>query len=681
MAITEGAAVGAAGATGRARGTLAALGLACLPALLDPGAIGRAAAWSPSGDPPVLFATAGQTGLALLWFPVVAASAVALFLAPGLLLAERSRHDGSVDAFLTRAFGAALSWNLLLVGVAGVAGWTASGRAWSLVAAATSGSLVALRRWRPPSREAPPGVVPALAASLGVVALLAALLAPKFLWESFNGDGAGVYETSRLLLRSAVPFFPSGIEGLGQFPGITSFLFAFPGAWFLRLFGPCEAAVRVPVLLHLVGLHAAVLAATRVRGAIRWPRPERAERLLLWAFCAVYLVALAYSATYNPYAADIAQPAMPDTLLAALFVGVVWAWWSRAWGWTALFAALCYVALPNGGLLIAGLLVARAIVERPRPWGDIARLGAVLAACVVVAALAPAVLRGAGLPTPGGEYDVGRLATRLLRLQGTAVERILLAALPAGLAPFAVLFARKPHWPMGRALALLTVGYFLLFYVQASVTLHHFVPAMVLPWVVFFGPWGRSPAPPSRRRVVLAAVAALVALALVLPTSMRPFTEPGRIGRSIVYDSVDYARGGWADLARLDVLQTLFPKPWDGRVPQRALGVARNVWLYYVHRPAAEKGPPVYRIQDADDPAPPGAVHAGRLRGVSLYLLDAERAAADVAIRPPTPAGAPALALPREVLYRTFAGDDGPPVLDLRDLWRRRAERDAAPDR
>ena len=63
-------------------------------------------------------------------------------------------------------------------------------------------------------RERPPIELGDLAVLLVVPMVFAAVLAPKFLWESFNGDGAHAFESARLLLNQPTPFWPpdAGIE-------------------------------------------------------------------------------------------------------------------------------------------------------------------------------------------------------------------------------------------------------------------------------------------------------------------------------------------------------------------------------------------------------------------------------------------------------------------------------------
>ena len=79
----------------------------------------------------------------------------------------------------------------------------------------------------------------------------------------------------------------------------TSALFAFPGSWFLRLFGPIEAAARLPAVLYLIAVFAGVIALLSDRRAAG-PRTESAtpglvEAGLIWLALGAYFLALAFS--------------------------------------------------------------------------------------------------------------------------------------------------------------------------------------------------------------------------------------------------------------------------------------------------------------------------------------------------------------------------------------------------
>src|SRR6202008_3505961 len=89
---------------------------------------------------------------------------------------------------------------------------------------------------------------------------------------------------------------------------------------------------------------------------------------LVWLGLAGYLVALAFSASYDPYSADLPLPATQGTLLVACLLGFALHWSRGERGWMLAFLFLTYLSLPSG-LLLALLFAAAAwLTSRPRPW-------------------------------------------------------------------------------------------------------------------------------------------------------------------------------------------------------------------------------------------------------------------------------------------------------------------------
>jgi hypothetical protein len=496
--------------------------------------------------------------------------------------------------------------------------------------------------------------------------LLVAALTPKIYWEAFNGDGAHAFEATRLLLVQNVPFFPSDAGDISGFPGLTSMLFAFPASWFVRLFGELEASVRLPFFLYLPVLFAAVVAVIEAgrREVLQVP-----ERLTVWLGITTYAVALAFSATYNPYSADIALPATQDTLLMACFLGFVLAFIRNERGWMLLFAWLTYVSLPSGLLLMGFWVAAAFVTARVDYRREIARATLAILVCVVGGVLVSNLLPALGASPPGSEYGAAGFLRYFAFLQFTDVRRLLYVAIPAGILPVAALALWKRQDPPARVVSLVTAGYFLLFYVQAHVSLHHFVPAMLLPIVVL---WRIVPGHGRERRVWLGAatVAGLFGLALSLPPNARVDTSAREVGASIEDRTGGYEHSAPGQFAASELLAELFPVDWDPSVPERAYGGSPVAWNYYArHEARQEPARPLastnYVLLPSDSPPPPEARLVASRPNAALYVLSDEVWKAHLALRPPSPAGSRWLAVPRSTLFRSVPAGDGPMVFDV----------------
>ena len=643
----------------------AILALALLPVLVDRGAIAAAAelyAVAKTANP---YWVPSHAILLYVRAPLVGLSACILVMSPGLLLAIAAGITRTVEKWLV----AALILNLVVVSV------FAAGVQWVKGAPLVGASFVAvvlictlisllLAAWRVhwSGSIATPWRASHGATSLGLILLIPyaalCLLAPKFYWDSLNGDGAHAFEAARLLLGQPVPFFSAAAGAVSAWPGITSMLSAYPASWFIRLFGDAEASVRIPWVLFLSVLFCGIVAVAEVGG-------RRLSRSALWLVSmgvAIYAITLAFSATYNPYWADIALPATQDTLMMAVLLAYVVFFAEGAAGWMGLAEVLVFLSLPSGQILVVFWVLASVVIERrisrPVMWS-----AAILILCVIVAAVIPRVLASVSLPVPGGEYDLGEFVRGFAYLQLTDWKRFLYVAVPAGILPVIGLFAWRRHDQVGKALILVMVGYFLFFYVQVHVSLHHFVPAMVFPLAIF---WRAAKSFGSPRPVALGVAASgLLALALSLPQNPRPHLVSREIGVAIEDRVSGYSRSAPEIFRRQELLARLFPLDWDTSVPDASFGGSPLTWIYYSNHRPATSAPANYILQNSSDPAPPGMRFVASDHTAAIYVRSDSILAAHRGERPPSPAGSRVYSVPRNVLFN-YGSHNQPGVVSVK---------------
>ncbi len=667
---------------GRRRGLrlFAVVVVAWLPALVGHDAVQSAAALFPLAESPHPYFVPGHAGLLYLWTPLVVASACLLFLSPGLFLALAFDAPQSIGESVVYALPLSM---IAISSVAGVVqammGSPLCGGAFAAVVVACA--LAGCGCWlvRLPRRRAPVWPLDEPYARATVLSMVAGImlcvmaLAPKFYWDSFNEDGADVYESARLLLVQAVPFWPrvvgpiASAGGVAEFPGINSMLFAFPVSWFIRLFGEVEAAARLPFLLFLVALYAGVLAVAQHGRAGPF---GLAERWLMWLGLAVYTVVMAFSATYSPYTADVASPAVLDTLTMACFLGFVLAFLQRRRVWTCLFLGLTFISYADGLLLVGLWLVAVALIWKPRPWRQLALVVAAALGCLLVGAAAPRMLAVVGLPVPGSEFGVRALIRRFALLRWDDWRRVLFVVVPGGIFPAFALAAWRRQDQVSRALTLTTLAYFVLFYFQAHVALHHFVPPMLLPLVVFWR-WDVVASPRTRRLLLGGCAAAgIAALLLSLPQTASLDTIERRVGATIEDRIEGYDRVDPLAFRRSRLLRYLFPVGWDRRVPFDSYGASHLVLNYYAHRTSGDRHLN-YVMQPAADAAPAGMRLVADEDDVALYVRSDEVWASQLALRPATPAGSGLYVIPRAMMFRALPAEEGSTVIDVRVLLQR----------
>lgn len=618
--------------------------MAALPLLAWPEAVSRAATIG-AVDPGAWF-TLASWPLVRILAPLVILSATILWLAPGLLLTIGTLHRDGAAAWLLRAAVPAVAVSVVEVELLRlVVPASADPRIAVGVSMLVVAVLGVVAGWRhrhdarlpaAPDRHDRATIVAAL---VGVVILVECLL-PKLLWESFNGDGAHAFEVSRRLLTAPWPFFPPSAGPVAAFPGVTSMLFTWPNAWFLRVLGPIDAAVRVPLLAAVALTAAGVQAIAAVRAAA----PGRSMIAMIWVGLVPYLLAMAFSATYSPYHADLALPAVQDTLLIASLLGFIHAMVRRERGWAIAFGAMLYTGLPNGTLLIGAWLVAELLVVRPRPWRVAGGLVLLLMLLGLAGAMAPLLLRLGGAPVPGTEYGAGRALHDVLTLAPFDAQRIGYLLIGAGIFPALLLGWWHRQDDVARRVTLVTIGYFGFFFLQARIALHHFAPAMILPLIVAVR---LQPADRTIRRGHLAAwaVAAAIAIVLSAPREFRVVTASRQVGATITQQVGSYAASDPAVFAAAEWLRDVFPPEWDRSVPAGRYGGSPLAWLRYA-RTGAISDSTVYLLE-RDSTATAGGLRTGS----RLVILDSARMRRQQALHPPADAVAAVYAVPRDVLF------------------------------
>jgi hypothetical protein len=614
--------------------------------------------------------------LAFVWTPLVCLSAVIFLLGPGLIAALALNLARGAGHWLLSAF--AITLPTLSVAAAALQKLFSDGLTggrFTMLVAGLGAIASALLLWACPRRTISwtidrPDQRTMLAWIVGGSALVLVVLLPKFAWESFNGDGAHTLESSRLLLRQVVPFWDPLAGTVSAWPGTTTMLFTYPISWFIRLFGPVEAAARLPLLLYLALLAAGLGMLANRSGRVL----GHMDNALIWGALLTFTIAMAFSATYSPYSADIALSLSQDVLVTAMIVAVVAFGGIGSWRMAGVFAVLAHLTAPNGLLLLMlwglSLFIVSRRREEARVRREIAMVTLAVFACLALSLALPLILSLFGLPRPGVEHDSAGILRRLAYIQVADFRRFIFMIVPGGILPaLSILFWRRMP-TRARAIALTAIGYFFFFYFQAYLALHHFIPAMLLPLAAFWS--GAVPLEPARRKPLRAAAAVCIAAAFVvsLPRVWGIDTTPRTIGGSIDNRLEGYERSDPGLFGKIEVLTSLFPFDWDERVPREALGGSPLVWNYYSFN-SPRQAQPAYLVADDSAPSPAGAYVVDHKPGIAVYVLDSAAWRRDLAIRPPTPAGSPAYQVERWVMFRTMKPEGSYRVIALGDLARR----------
>jgi hypothetical protein len=330
-----------------------------------------------------------------------------------------------------------------------------------------------------------------------------------------------------------------------------------------------------------------------------------------------------------------------------------------------LFIVLTFLSLPNGVPLVGFWSLAVIAVWRPRPWSQISLTGAVVLGCLLISGILPDLLATLSLAPSGREYGLITLVDRFSHLQWSDWHRLAFLVLPCGILPAAALLAWSWQDKLARTLTLVTLGYFCFFYFQAYIALHHFVPAMLLPLVVF---WRSDKLTDPRHKPLLlagVAIAGIASLVLSLPENAAPDTSARRIG-SMVDDRVGgYEAFDHSAFRRAEVLLHLFPHGWERLVPEQRYGGSPLAWNYYAHRVPVEVKNVNYVLQHPGVGAPPGMRFVARQDDVALYIRSDSIWKDQVTMQPPTPAGSRLYTIPPWMLFRRPPPPGGTRVIQL----------------
>lgn len=608
-------------------------------------------------------------GLVYLRSPVVILSAFIFFLSPGLLFALLVKSVRSLPVWVLYGF----TISLVLISssaaiIQQVVAQPLQGLPFALVVIAFS--LTGLIAIFVQQLRGQTVTIPlygksdwwTLFSMLAVPFLLLLFLAPKFYWENFNGDGAQTLETARLLLFRLLPFWEPSAGEVSGFPGFSSMLYAYPVSWFLRLFGASETSVRIPYLLFLIVLFAAIMAL--VEHDINF-KLKTFDKWLTWLILVIFTIVLAYSATYSQYFADLALPATQDTLFLALFLGFTLAFFRREKIWWALFLILALMTLPSGTILVGFWLLALAIVQRPTPWRKIWGVLAIVLVFQVCTLLASWLLARQGLPTPGNEYGFIGLFSRFAFLQWEDWQRLLFIIVPTGILPALSILAWKWQDEMGRLFSVLTLLYFLFFYFQAYTVLHYYIPAMIFPVIVF---WRIKPiriALQSAWTRALVAGIILAALLLSLPASFEMDQKAREIGSKIIVNTGDYAHMDPNVYRSSELLSQLFPYDWNPEVAEEGYRGSPLAWFYYAQKNDSKVAEATYLIQSKRETPPTGMHLIASSEAFSLYLRSEADWASDRVYDSSRPSVSSTYAIAPSLIFRAIPHEGRPTIINV----------------
>ncbi len=603
----------------------------------------------------------------ILYFllPIAIVGVIGAVLLPGIFLAARYLKNPNFSTLVIAGFGINILLISIVIGVAeGLIQRPLSGYTYFFFLMMVNAAAILVSRgpvseanlkhidWRKHRHE--------LAALYVFPIALLVLFLPKFFWENLNGDSAHVFFSTKLLLGSVNPYWPEAGGAYASDPGFTTSLTNFVNAWFLRLFGEVEFSVRMLVLLCFPVLLSSILS------LIRFNKTEIHEARTVWfAGLALFLACFVfmYNTSYDPYRADMATPMAREMLLMTCFFGFIQFFVMARIGLSVLFIGLTAIAVPSGIPLLVFWGIASALFLRPIPIRMLCVLVVAVSVCVILSVGIPMLLAATGQPVPGNEFSGGGILDRLKFVTLHQFHRIAYLLLPVGILPALSLIFFKDQDGVARALTLVVLMYFGLFYFQAyRILLHHFIPAILIPLIVMwrFDFFHKR----TNGKLIAAAVSAglVAALVMSLPSSFKIHTHGKTFAKSI--HLVDDMQSFEEEIIRLGESHEQFkkivaPLSCTGD-PESQYYIAPPTMYYYAQRGPNPEHPVRFSLENDEE-----------TKSYRLFVIEAELAELLPQRQTESSTRNPFYFVPRSRLFPCNSGDALGGVIDLSKIVRK----------
>lgn len=610
----------------------------------------------------------GNAGLLYVLTPIVVINSLTLFLLPGIFLVLARGKTHRWTEMIIQAFGTSFIVYVVLISMVKLISPVPPDSSTFIVAVASGGALawaiLAYRvfqgtklPWPISQRQDIRRLV--WTVSIPVVVLL--VLFPIIFWQDMHDDGFEALEIGRSLSTYFLPRFPqpTGLTGLGN--GMIPM--AYPVHWFVTLFGPVEASARLPLLLYLPVLFCLLVE------LIEWRSPPAlglAEEALLCLALGIYTVTMSYNASYDPYFADIASPTAFDTLSVVCMLATINFLWSGQTVWFFFFALMSYLGRPTGFMVLGllGLAVALTLPEFRKRW--LVMIATAMGSFILIAFVYDNIYSPWVIGTANLVYRSSGILNRMRYLRLIEFSRICYGLFPSGILPFVSLLFFRWQDRFARVITIVSLSYFVFFFFQAFVALHHFVPVMILPLVVFWRLYLHHQK--WFRRVSLPAVAltSVVAFWLSLPRSFEINRTVRPIGQKTAILVGDYDTDFRTQVKHAELFFNLIPPDWEVEDPAKELVSGYASIIYYSTRPKPPCTEIHYIVQSIGDPKPTGFTKIAADEEAAIYVKDLKEWEGDRFQELCTDYRSPLYDIPNTTLFFYRGIPEGDILIDLR---------------
>jgi hypothetical protein len=611
-----------------------------------------------------------HTGLSYLLMPLVVISSIALMLYPGIFLVLAIGKTSQWTNTLIQAFGASFIAYVFLISMVKLILPVPPNPSAFQTAVALTGLLtwifLAYRVFRgtklpwPLSKKED---IRRLFWTLVIPLIVLLSMLPVFFWQDMHDDGFEVLEIGRSLSEYLLPRFPNltGVVALGQ--GMLPM--AYPVHWFVSQFGPLEVSARLPILLYLPVLFCLLVQ------LIEWRSPRNLrsiEEAMLCLALGIYAVTMIYNASYDPYFADIAAPAASETLTVTFLMGMIYFLFRGHLFWFLFFAIISFLCRPTGLLILGFLGIAVFISSLGNRKTHVMWILTAIFLCGILAFAYNKFYIASIVGEGGSGFPLRGLLGRFRYLRLDDLSRINYVLFPSGILPFLFLLAFYWQDPLARAIAFVSLSYFIFFFSLAFVALHHFVPVMILPLVVFWRLYLGYPKLPRRLSIPVIALAGVLSLWLSLPRHFEINRTIRAIGQRTAFLIGDYNSDYQTLAQRAKLLFKLIPPDWKVQDPTKELVSGYCSLIYYSTRPKAPDIRINYILQPLYYQGAPKFIKIADDNVAALYVKDLQQWHNDRMRSFRTDYRSPLYDIPRTTLFRHWGAPKGAYTIDLKKM-------------
>jgi hypothetical protein len=564
--------------------------------------------------------------LLYVWTPVVVLSSFVLYLSPGAILVIALGRARNVTEWVVFAFGISLALTVVLSTTAKVVfGPPVTSQTLLLLWLGTTAVSWLVLAYR--LHQAADVVCPVAGRTdarrmlwmLGAALAGVAFLVPKIFWENFNLDGIEAFEFGRSLTSYVLPHWEMQEGVFGFYHNFM--LFSFPNHWFITMVGPVEAAVRLPFILYLVVLFAALMLLIEMGSARELSAVEEA---VLWLGLALYTVVQAFNTNYEPFFADLAEMAATDTLVIALFLSACYSLLSDRQKWFWIFALMTCLAGP-GGLLLFGALGVVTVIVRPANWVPrVKAVGAFILVWIAIGLTYEIFYNQLLLHGINNQFSAKNMLRRLYPPTLTEFVRFNALFVTCGVIPVVSFLAARRKDATGLMVVGITIIYFGVLYLQSWTALHQFTPVMILPLVFFWRTYLRASVFAQRWLLPSVCITTLLCVFFSLPQHFQINQAVREFGQATEYRIGDYNEGYEVAARGGKSLSTLLPEDYRMQYPEQPWGTDPYSWIYYATRTKSTGNTVNYYVQSEIDPPPPMTTRIKTEDGIAIYVRDAE---------------------------------------------------------